>query len=951
MSRRALSSAALAGSFLVLAGTARGQGQAFDILGRDDAQFARELYLHGFADLAEGVCSAMLAKGESKDALMASALMLEVRQAAIRTERDLERRHELIAAVLRESEDFLKQHPGTPEAEVVLNSIQEATLLFGETIAALMQEEDDPALFAELRKEGTASFSKVEGALRTRLEEIEKLYDDPSVDLETVQQQGILASYDLARTLYFHSLLFTENDPNRDYYLTRAIDAFRDFGLDYGDQLLNFEGLIYQGLCHKTLGKADDALTDFDDAIALREAWPKEKDGRYHLDARAANIVSSAVLQKVLLLTELERHPEVATTVQDFLDTIPDPLLTSQGLAVVAALADSQIAAGNAADAQKTAQKLVDADPKGPWGLRGRELQGLAMTDASSVDVGSETMIRAAEALAVKGSFDRAIEVCRRALAHERARGGEGSGVDAFLMMGSIYVRRGMLHEASMAFDAALEEFPKDAKAPEAVYRGLNTYLELYRLEANPYYRKLADERKKSLLNEHGSSTFAARVKLVEGKELEAEGKFPEAARLYQEVAADSPDKDEANYRAGNCLLQHARNQQRAGQTAEAKTAFERAETLLRQAVAGLEKSFEGTLEREAQARLGGLAFAARAALIQLFLTPGLGREEEVFPILDEVDQKYAFDPETISRAWGFRIQALQALGKLDEAVAQLEILIKKDPNSRGVPPAAGVLARALDLRADELLSTNPTSVEAADLWRQASTYYLASVEGKDGSLLVSGDVVDSVATRLFVMGLHFNRVPEGQESFLGWEARRTTEPHYWQKAAGLFEKANTAMPSTLTAIRLGRTLGFLGRWEDAARAYASVFDQEPLVDEATKRFRPEIASSRPELILAYLEWGVAEHQAGTKAKDNARLTRAATIFERLTQNLPLEGPIWWQAKYHQLRAMMDRGDYSKADFFMKEVERTTSGSPADDPRLAEDFAALKSELKVKVGG
>ena len=68
-----------------------------------------------------------------------------------------------------------------------------------------------------------------------------------------------------------------------------------------------------------------------------------------------------------------------------------------------------------------------------------------------------------------------------------------------------------------------------------------------------------------------------------------------------------------------------------------------------------------------------------------------------------------------------------------------------------------------------------------------------------------------------------------------------------------------------------------------------------------------------------------------------------ATILERLTQNLPLEGPLWWQAKYHQLRAMMDRGDYAKADFFMKEVERTTSGSPADDPRLAEDFAALKA--------
>ncbi len=941
---------ALAAGALALAAGARAaplSAQGAEILGRDDLAFARALYARGYSDLAEGVIAAKLAAGASAaDELAAKALRLEVRRAAVEDERDLAARRDLLAKILEESEAFLQEHPGTPEAAYVEGNIQETTLLFGETIAGMLQEEQDPALFAELRKAGNESFSKAETGLRERIDALEEQLSDPEVEFEPLQQKSILASFDLARTLYFHSLLFAANDPSRDYYLTKAIDAFQDFSLDYGDQLLNYEGQIYQGLCQKTLGDNEAALAAFDGAIVL---------GTFELEGEvrdaAGNIVSSAVLQKVLLLTEMQAFDQVGAVVAEFRKAFPDPRKTSQGLAVLAAYAAAQIAAGDAAGAQKTAQELVDADPKGPWGLRGRELQGMAISDAPATTLDSSAMIRAAEALAVRGSFDRALEVCRRSIAAARVNPAEANaGVEAFMLMGSIYVRRGFMHEASMAFDAAIEEFPRAEKAPEALYRGLTSYLELYRSEANVHYKRAAEERKARLLADYGSSSFAARLKLVEGKELEAEGRFLDAAKLYEEVAQESPDRDEASFRAGNCYLIHGRNLQKAEQPVEAAQAFERAERLLTDAIAGLETAFDATLEREAQARLGGLAVAARMALVQLYLTPGLDRVKDVFPVLDAIDAKYAFDPDTISKAWGFRIQALEAQGKLAEAVAQLDILVKKDKTSRGIPPAAGVLARALDERAVKALTENAQSLEANDLWRQAATYYLLSVEpANDGNLVASPDVVESVAGRLFVMGLHFNRVPDTQQNFVGWDARKTIEPYYWERAAALYAKANALAPSYQTALKLGMTLGVLGRWADAARAYADVFDQEPLVDETTRRFRPEVVQERPDLVFAYLEWGIAEQQAGKADKDPARLSRAATIMERLAANMPAETPTWWQAKYHQIRGMIDRGDYQKADFFMNEIERSTNGFPKTDPPLEDEFLQMKAELKNKV--
>src|SRR5262249_55951107 len=131
---------------------------------------------------------------------------------------------------------------------------------------------------------------------------------------------------------------------------------------------------VYEGLCQKDLGKSEDALAAFDDAIRLRENYKKDEKGRYPMIPEEADLVSQATLQKVLLLTEMKKYSDAIAASKDFVETTPDALTASSGFAVLAAEGDAQLAAGDQKGAGETAAKLIAADPQGPWGAKGRDI-------------------------------------------------------------------------------------------------------------------------------------------------------------------------------------------------------------------------------------------------------------------------------------------------------------------------------------------------------------------------------------------------------------------------------------------------------------------------------------------------------------------------------------------------------------------------------------------------
>lgn len=930
-----------------LASGARAQSPA--VLGRDDAAFARELYRRNYTDLAEKLVEVI-----SKSATISpeaqigiKALHLDLRLDLAKSETDLLMRKDKIKTILQEKEDLIHQYPASKEAEDTSNTLPDVYRVLGETITAAIQKEKDVGLVAQLQNEGQQFYAKAEDQLQARLEALRDDHADP--DLE---RQYTALLYNLPRTYYYHSLLFPAGEWKKKELLEKAILGFQQFGLDYSNTLLNYEGLIFMGLCDKDLGNTTDALKDFDDAIALVEFFDVDAKGVYQLSPEAADTVSQAVLQKVLMQTELKDHAGAVATAEKFFKTIEGPYDTRRGLAALAAMAEAQLAAGDQKGANESALKLVEVDERGPWGSKGREIQKRLLTDGVGT-IDASNMLKIAASTAGRGDTEGALQICRQAIAAARGTDKEPVvTVDGYILIGSIFLQRQppWNFEAALAFDAAVEKHASSEKAPEAVYQAMLAYLRLDGEDKRPWFKKRAEERRKTLSTRFPNHPRAAYAQLADGAQLEKEQKYLEAAELYQKIAPGAASFLDAQFRAGNAYFLLARKLCLEKREGEAGKHVSQAETLLKKAQAELEAAAKATMDLEAQARYDGTAFQARMALAQMYLLDCVNRPADVLEVLKGVEDRYASDADRMAHAWGQRISAYEKMGKIDDAVALLDSLVKKDPDSRAIGSAAGQVARALDKRADDLLKQGKAR-EADEQWKRAGSYY-----GMSGRALVklgtarSSDI-DTIAVRLFSLGLRFNEVPEGQDSFVGWPAGKTRETNLWKQAAELFEAALQLSPSYKNTILLGRTNGFLRDWPEAAAAYGRLFDADPIYDAENNKFNNSLLRSKPELYQAYLEWGVSEAEAGMKEQDPdraERFARAQTIFANLVRVPDSSSKVYWHAKYQQIRLQIETGKYQDAKFQMNDIERNNSelGAPAG---LQADFKALKETLDKKV--
>lgn len=933
-----------------LAGAAGAQSAA--VLGKGDADFARALFDAGYTELASKLCDTIEKSGKATGAekLGVQALNLDLRLDLARREPDLAKRKDLIKEILQAKEDLIRGYQGSREAEDTANTLPDVYRSLGETLTQLVQREKDVGLVAQLQKEGHDIYTKAIAELEKRIAELEMA--DREADPKLEQQYQNLR-YNLPRTYYFQSLLYPKGEWKKVDLLEKAIEAFDLFSLDYNDSFLNFEGRIVRGMCDRDLEKYDDAVQSFDEAIAIREYFPKDdKTGIWDLPAQAADIVSGAALQKMILQQEHMKDPAAAlATAEDYLKTTPDALFARSGLALLAQKADAHFAAGDFKAASEAAQQLVEADERGPWGARGRELQARLIGSGGGGIDPLDTLKIAATMLS-RGDSEQALRIARQAV--ENAKGGAKAaevGAEGFLMIGAIYLQRGWLYEAAVAFDTVSERWPSAEKAAEAVYRSLQVYSRLNSAEKKPALKKKVDERMKTLAASYSASPFAASAQLVEGQDLEESQDFVAAADLYARVQPGTPSYLEAQYRLGNAYWLQARKLVRDSKVADAKQYVEQAKTILEKAIQDLDREAGKTLDLASQARLSGLSFAARTSLAQMYLLRGVDRPADVITLLADVDERFATDPDKVGLAWGFRIDALQAQGKFDEAVKLLDGLAKKSPDSPALGSAAGKVARALDARAQELRDKEKNAAAADEMLRRAAQYYSMS-----GKALLKGEIrrseeVASIGDRLFVLGLIFNEVPEGQGvTFVGWDPKRSREAKLWQEAAALYAAALRVSPSYKTEIALGRCHGFLGDYVEAATVLAALFDREQVWDGAARRFNTAVLRSKPELLYAYLEWGVAEHLAAAPDGEVEGLTRAASVLENLVGpgGLTATSELWWHAKYHQCKALADAGKYTDADLKMRDTERTTSKLGGSDAKLVERFKALKAELAQK---
>jgi hypothetical protein len=248
------------------------------------------------------------------------------------------------------------------------------------------------------------------------------------------------------------------------------------------------------------------------------------------------------------------------------------------------------------------------------------------------------------------------------------------------------------------------------------------------------------------------------------------------------------------------------------------------------------------------------------------------------------------------------------------------------------------------------LFEGDPQSQEAEELWRKAAFYYWLSVKGAlEGAAALNAEDVSEVAQRLYVIALFFNDVPEGQQTFVDWQGP-ILDPELWEDAARIYERLDKQAPSYRISIERARTLAILGRIAEAEGIYARLFDQNSIVAPGGRGFDLEVIEARPELVSAYLEWGVAAHLVGLEQNDRARLDRAGEIYGRIAESSTPSVRTWWQAKYFQIKLLSDTGDYEMAATAIRNVKRSTDVRfDKGEFGFEQKLAALESELAKKV--
>ena len=913
------------------------------ILARHDLEFARALVRSGYPDLADELLTTIeRGKTRSKeDGLFAQALRLELAEYAAYTVPDPLLQGQALERVVGDMERFVQEHPGTVAADGLSDRLLDLYRGFGERVAAMLSNEKTAAEAKGLRGAGEKMFERAIESLKTEREALETKrgeLEEPDPELE---RRAMLVAYNLARAYYFHAQIL-DDEYLKNTRLKNALGVLADIQLEFSDQLLCYEGYIYEGLALRDLLQPEEAVVAFDYAIGLRDTYERGANGLYMIAQDAADIVSASVLQKMILLLQKGDAAAALETAKDFFATIPDAGQTLKGLAILGQQAEALKTLGDQKGVETVAQRMIELDPRGPGGERGRELLGAS----ASGSLGGVDTYRLAESAARRGEVERAIALCQQTMVLARGTSEEAKlGAQACLLLGALLAQRGWMHEAVVAWSGVTQRHAKGAEAPECLWRAANGYLALQSQERSAFYKDGAREMMTQLTARYPDHRYASMAAIIEGQQLEAEEQFEKAAEVYTRIPAGSAGHEESLYRAGNAIAGQMRKHLREGKASEAKSAANRAEDLLRKARASLEKAAGETLDLAAQERLRALAFNARVSLANLYLTKGVDRAADVAPLFEGAEREFSLDTAKLSSVRALRLKALQALGKIDEAALLLDQQLKVDPTGKGQGASAAILARAFDERGVALRASN--SVESDSLLRKAANYYGIAIRGQvSGEQAVRVEELEPIANRLFALALSFNGVPDAVASFVEWKGSKLDDS-LLELAVRAYEAVLTVTPSYRVQISQARALGFLQRWEDAAEGYARLFERENFASLSSRTIDPEALREKPELAMAFLEWGVCEREIGTTKNAPDRLTRSLSIFVSLVTGLREASTLWWAAKYHQIQTMSDLGGYDDADIAIRSVERNYPDYDAGP--LKERFQRLAKELARKV--
>jgi tetratricopeptide (TPR) repeat protein len=961
-------------SLLVLAAPGKSGGNAdlSKILsGRDDVDFGRALAVAGYGDLAENLCFAIQRQysGDAAKVLECEALVGDIHFDQANRETDGNKRREKLEKVLEEKSSFVTNHGDAPIGQEVAESLPNLYRSVGDALIALIDQTTDETQKGELRREAAKVFDEAElflgkrvGKLRAEYEAAQQAMsaapppekpDEPNPLQAAVDEAGsryLVARSGLAQTKYFHATTLAAEDPQRTKLLNEVSSIYDDLELDFSDRLAIFDGFIFRGLAQDGLGNTDAALKSYDMAIRVRENFTKnEKTGVYPVPEEVAGVMSNAVHQKMLLLQKKGQTDEAIKTATDFFATTQDGYKASRAVAILAALADAYDTAGDQKGLERTANKLIEIDPRGPGKVTGLKILGGGGGGANKLS--AKNLLALANQSAGGGETEKAMELCRQVLALARGLPSEQDlGAEACVLLGALYGGKERFEEAVVAWDTAMDRYPQGASAPEALWRSINGYNYLAAKQRRALWDKRYRERVSALATNFPKHPNTGRVTLLEGQRREDEGDFLGAAQIYEKIQKGSPAYEEAQFRAGKAYVGHARKlAQDGGKVAEAKAAYAKAEEILRRAMADTGDAIKKNLDPDAKPRLVGIDFSARVALAGVLLTDEVKKPGEVIALLEDAETLFPGDGEKLGKIWEYRFNAYKQEGKLEEGLTKLESALKDKNSAAGLDAVAVKAGGEFDKRSIETLQAKPDSPDVDAQMKKAFDWYMRGIAPQiEGRTSINAPQLESIAQRMLIFGLHLNRVPVEVQSFIEWNGK-VIAPEAWTQAMRLYTTLLPYSSNPRTLLDLARVQAWLGKWKEASNNASKYFDREHYIDLAKKEIDPEQLKTRTDMIFALLEWGVIEANAAHGDVDTTHKDRAEAIYATLGASVNKDSKVWWQSKYQWMALLADIGEYAKEDLALRSMERNSTNYDDGKFGLAPKFKKLRADLDAKL--
>jgi TolA-binding protein len=850
----------------------------------DDLEFAKTLARDGQEELAAEMCDRMEKSAATAEEKAAVALVrAEILSRAALRKHTLKEAREALEGAAQAFERFATERPAhasTPEARLRGGIIRRQQ---GEiaTAEADKGETERAALQAEAKRLfglAIAAFGAV-----------------------TEGDTAAEAAYEKARTRFAASHLEPDGTKERKAALAAALSDFVEFEFDFGHSWLLFEASIPWGEVYDRLGRHKEALARYDVAISLAEA----EGGALQGWAREV-VLSGYEAKSASQVRARELHDAVATA-RSMIASVKDALKDRAGAMTLLHEVEALQLAGRGPEAEARLKELQA--PGVPAEIAALVNQRIV---ATGVAAPAAALAVARDALQA-GRVDQALRLLRRVWTDADRKETPELAADALWLLAAVSDQHeDRPVEAALEYEAFLEEFPADARAPRAAFHAARMWNRVA-AGADGWEKDQAVRLLGILASRWPADPIADDSAFLVAESSYKKGDWERAAAEFAKIPDASTLKETARVYAGRALERLGASLWHLdGRQDDARAAFAKAEEGLRRFLDDASAN-EAREARRDQRR--GLVLAARETLVAVLLHDARGDYPQASLQLDAI-LKAGPPDQSLRRALRQRVTADVAQGFLSSAVAAADELQKRFPRSPAAAEGALAAARGCDAKGEELAGPAPAAgkipAAAAGLWEEAARLYAAWVES--AATTVEAETAFAAAQRVIGLGVLVNGLDEA--ACPAADAEGTPEkPEFFRSAARILGRIEAPSHASRVRIALAGALAMAGDWARAREAAEAVVVEERLL-LADGSLNVALVRRSPGLLSSYEDYGHALIRSpGEGADRRASLDAAWKVMGYVTDLVEKQSRGWWRCKVGAIAVLLERG--REGDFEM----------------------------------